>query len=162
MRRNNQIAKAFHLNSQYYNSYGFPQLKAFVKGSKLIRVKLKTPQYKNKKNIYSGDKIPFLEITPEYKEWLYDFTEEVLKSEPTERNNFLNPKLDIDNPGISGFRVYDDELNYLHVPVRKIPEYPFLYQLDYFESSSSGTDYKLTILADVSDPRYTYPRATLL
>ena len=157
--RNNRSKALIKANRENTSaiSRGFPKSKSIVVGSKIIHVQLQFPVYKNKAELLGQDNnLPFVELLEPYTDWLYNFSGQILDNSKSESKfTFFNSSLDYKNPGISAFRIYDNDLDYLQVQARKIPEYPTMYQLDYFEKEHSQFVPKMVLIVDVSDPKET-------
>lgn len=155
MRRTKELAKAVQRNSMMYmlNRNVVPTQHLLVIGTRTRRFKIEPPRYKDKSE-YLNDKQsnrPFVEISLDDYNWLYDFADSILESKKTSTSSFYNHTLDYMNPGMAAFRIYNGT-DFIHVQVRKTPEINSMYQLDFFEPSKNNSMVlKMVLLCDVSD-----------
>ena len=173
MRRIKSIAKASIANLNRYRQAlhgGFPREKTVILLSgKSITIPLKNPMYHSKKLYITNEKDnrPFVELIPEYIDWLVTFSIPFLTGNSDGTTAISDAKRDFLNPGPSAFRIYEEEDNtFVQIQVAKIPGFPTWYQLDYYEVSSydsankvltsNNAVHKSTILCDVAQPNYCF------
>ena len=156
MRRTDALAKAFRANmSQYMSGLKIPRQYHVVYGSKIHKISIVPPKYKEVSEYLGSDPRPFVRLDYEYEKWLFHFAGQIMDMSNDESCPLLCSKRDYENPGMSAFRVYMDG-EFLQVQVRRTPEVPTLYQLDYFEpTSDNSAELQMVFLCDVGDPHNT-------
>ena len=154
MRRTKEAAKAFKENQyisnrRVYNS--IPPTASIIIDARSRRIPIVTPKFKSKEEYeHDNDGRIFVEMTTENRGWLNEFAASIVETGHMDEYSFYNSSLDVQNPGVSAFRVYAENNCFAQVQVRKVPNYPTLFQLDYFESNEPGkTELKLIALCNL-------------
>ena len=145
----NQNVPVWFLNG----GYEIPKFLNIVNTTECIQIPIQKPHFYTKSQIISsqGSK-PFVEVLQKYNIWLSKFVDEVLSSSDN-TCTFCNSKLDFLNPGMSAFRLYDSNLDYLQVQVTRVQQNPEFFQLDiYYDDSNIPS---LIVLCDIHHPRQT-------
>lgn len=176
MRRTKNIANASLANLNRYRQAlhgGFPREKSVILlNGKSVTIPLKNPMYHSKRQyiVDEKDNRPFVEIIPEFVDWLVTFSLSFLINTADEKVAFLDAKRDFLNPGPSAFRVYEEDYKengtFVQIQVAKIPGFSTWYQLDYYEFinydkankifTSNNAVHKSTILCDVAKPNFCF------
>ena len=170
MRRIKNIVNASLANLNRYRLAlhgGFPREKTVIfPDSRSVTIPLKNPIYHSKKELINEEKNmgPFVELVPQFTEWLVNFSIPFITSTADDKYPILDAKRDYLNPGPSGFRIYEEDGTYVQIQVAKVPNFETWYQLDYYELLDYGEKtlvsnnaiHKSTILCDVGKSNYTF------
>lgn len=142
MRRTKQAAKAFKENLRASNmmiNNGIPLTASIIIDSRSCKIPIVYPRYKSKEEYENEDDSRiFVEMSIENRGWLNNFASEIIDCGHMNEYSFFNSSLDVEKPGISAFRICSELGFFVQVQVRRIPDIPTLFQLDYFESDESG------------------------
>lgn len=131
--------------------YGIPGKFSYFLNGKAVNLPIKIPKFKTKEEyLADNNNEVFVEFHSKDLKWFYQFSDRIFYSKVDKSYPFFNPDLDTSSPGISAFRVYDSEENYIQVAVSRISGYDKLFQLDYYECYGS-CDLKSIILCDMHD-----------
>lgn len=154
MRRTKQAAKAFKENLRAANmlvNNGIPTTASIIIESRSHKIPIVKPKFKTKEEYeLEDDQRIFVEMSVENRGWLNNFASNIIECGHMKDYAFYNSSLDTENPGISAFRVNSIQNFFAQVQVRPIPNFPTLFQLDYYESNAFGkTDLKLIALCNL-------------
>lgn len=166
-RRTNNLIKANRENAfllgMYSNSGHFPNKRILARDTKNITVSISEPVYHNKREFLAEpNESVFMEVLPYDIDWLFQLGVEVctLKSKSEKKSVFTDSKLDIINPGLSAFRIYNFDKNnktdfedFFQVQVHPIKEVKGLFQLDVFENKSYGMVNTMILACDVTQTK---------
>ncbi|MCR5146192.1 MAG: hypothetical protein K6B70_02440 [Clostridia bacterium] len=166
MRRTNQVARAFKENrfiaDQIRETRIIPPSASILVDSRSRKIRIVIPKFKSKEEYELEDNNRvFVEMNTENRGWLGSFANEIVECGHIAEYPFYNSTLDIKNPGISAYRINAKDGYFAQVQVRRIPDIPTLFQLDYFESNEFGTaDLQLIALCNLID--YEHPLVDLV
>lgn len=152
MRRTNQVCKMFRENVFNANNRlnnGVPSSVSLLIKSVSCKIPIVYPKFKEKHEyIAENDSTVFVEMTKDNKDWLAEFAADIVKCGHDDNYVFFNSSLDFVNPGICAFRITKNG-SFVQVQVRRIPDYPSLFQLDYFEPEDDKMVLKLVSICDI-------------
>lgn len=154
MRRTTALIKALRISARNKEKYGYgiPRYYSCLIGTKAINLPINNPKYRTKQEFLSDkDSRVFAELYTQNTKWFYQFADDIFQSEVDKKYPFYNPDLDLCTPGISAFRVYDSDFDFIQVQVSKISGFNSIFQLDYYEKEKNGVYLKAIILCDMSN-----------
>ena len=133
MRRTKKAVQAFKNNTGIRLSNGIPTSASIIINSNLYKIPIVSPRFKTMEEFTAepNNKI-FVTMSVNNRNWLNNFSSEIINQGHMDKYPFYNSSLDYKNPGISAFRIVN-ELGFVQVQVRQIAEHPTLFQLDYYE-----------------------------
>ena len=136
-------------NTTLYHSY--------VMGSSIVEIPRSFQKYRSKEDYLSEDnKLVFVDLNWKNMRWLSEFANKVIEVGQDSRYTFYNNENDFKNPGMSCFRIFDDEDNCLHIQVRRSEKFPELFLLDYFENDELGNyDDKIVLVCNIANVKKT-------
>ncbi|MBR3721051.1 MAG: hypothetical protein IKN09_04880 [Clostridia bacterium] len=158
MRNNRQksLIKAIISNSKPKDSRSnVPETYSIVLGTEIIKIPKIFPEYRSMEQYLQDDNdLVFVELDMANLEWLSCLATKVMKIGQDSRYPFFDSQLDSTNPGISGFRIINEDYECVHVQVRRLNDaHPQVFILDYFEDDGTDTgniECILSITCDLS------------
>lgn len=131
---------------------------SIVLGTEIIKIPKTFPEYRSKEQYLQDDNnLVFAEINIANLDWLNDLATTVIKTGQDYRYPFFDSRLDFVNPGLSAFRMYNENSDCIHVQVRRLDDnHPQIFILDYFEDDgleNGNIECVLSITCDLSKPK---------
>lgn len=161
-KRLKNLLKASTENALEASRSRIPRFYSFVVGGNMVKIPIVPPTYIDKEEyLKTEDNIPFVEVREKNYQWLHEFSSKIVQDGHDPSVPLRNFDLDVQNPGISAFRLYtepDEETgkeDLMQVQVHRIPEKPWLFQLDYFELENDKMVNKFIGVCDMSDKKMT-------
>ncbi len=140
----------------------FPEYYYLIVNSKKHMLPLPSPLYKSKETYaMENDNTPFVELDYKNYIWLHKFATSVSVKKPDFNYPFLDYRMDTKNPGICAYRLYvdsdipGDPPDFIHVQVQKLPQFPWMFLLYYFEKDNDEMVNKLVCICDFSSNKCT-------
>ena len=127
---------------------------SIVLGTEIIKIPKAFPEYRSKEELLQDNNaLVFAEMNLENLNWLSSLATKVMEIGQDYRYSFFDSSLDFINPGLSGFRIYSENNDCVHVQVRRlpVPHHPEMFILDYFEAIDTDNSENADSCSDTAD-----------